>query len=105
MLGFAPVLTFDIAYDTIFFGDDPAVQILLQKQPRKYLAAVDVPTRAKLYKALGQLSNLEGDITRLKGYDNLYRYKIAHYRILFSIDVEGNLIIVSTINNRTNIKY
>jgi Cytotoxic translational repressor of toxin-antitoxin stability system len=81
------------------------MQIILKKQPQKYLASVDVPTRNKLYKALEQVSQLEGDIKRLKGYDNLYRYKIAHYRILFSIDAEGNIIIVSTINTRTNIKY
>jgi len=81
------------------------MQILLKKQPQKYLSSVDVPTRNKLYKALDQVSRLEGDIKRLKGYDNLYRYKIAHYRILFSIDAEGNIIIVSTINTRTNIKY
>ena len=81
------------------------MQIVLKKQPQKYLAAVDVPTRNKLYKALDQVSRLEGNIKRLQGYDNRYRYKIAHYRILFSIDAEGNIIIVSTINTRTNIKY
>ena len=81
------------------------MKIRLQKQPQKYLASVDAPTRAKLYKALDEVSNLEGDIKRLKGYDNLYRYKIAHYRILFSIDLNGDIIIVSTINTRTNIKY
>ena len=81
------------------------MEILLEKQPRKYLASVDTNTRKKLYKALDQLSNLEGDIKRLGGQDNLYRYKIMHYRILFSIDKEGQLIIVSVINTRTNIKY
>lgn len=81
------------------------VEIRLMKQPQKYLASVGVKTRNKLYKALEQLKTLDGDIVRLKGYDNLYRYKIEHYRILFSIDREGNIIIVSTINTRTNIKY
>ena len=75
------------------------------KQPQKYLASVGVKTRSKLYKALDQLKTLDGNIVKLKGYDNLYRYKIEHYRILFSIDREGNIIIVSTINTRTNIKY
>ena len=81
------------------------MKVMLKKQPRKYLASVDEATRKKLYKALDQVENLEGDITRLRGYDNLYRYKIAHYRILFSIDQVGEIIIVSTINTRTNIKY
>ncbi len=98
-------MTNAIEYDIIILKRVIFVQILLQKQPQKYLASVDAPTRVKLYKAPDHLSRLEGDIKRLKGYDNLYRYKIAHYRILFSIDVAGNLIIVSTINTRTNIKY
>ncbi len=82
-----------------------SLEIKLEKQPIKYLASVDQKTRNKLYRALDKLKNLEGDIVRLKGYKNLYRFKIQHYRILFSIDQDGNLIIVSTINTRTNIKY
>jgi len=81
------------------------MRIELLKQPRKYLAAVDVPTRKKLHKALDRLSRFEGDIKRLAGHDNLYRLKIAHYRILFSVDTNGDLIIVSTIDTRTNINY
>ena len=81
------------------------MKVVLKKQPQKYLSSVDEPTRKKLRKALTALANLEGDIKRLKGKNNLYRYKIAHYRILFSIDAEGHIIIVSTINTRTNINY
>jgi len=78
--------------------------VILKKQPMKYLASVDIPTREKLYRALDQVSRLEGDIQPLKGQNRMYRYKIAHYRILFTIDAERN-IIVSTINTRTNVKY
>uniref|UniRef100_UPI003FEE5EC5 type II toxin-antitoxin system RelE family toxin n=1 Tax=Dysosmobacter welbionis TaxID=2093857 RepID=UPI003FEE5EC5 len=81
------------------------MELRLQKQPIKYLESVDQPTRNKLYRALDKLKNLDGDIVKLKGYDNLYRFKIQHYRILFSIDREGNIIIVSAINTRTNTKY
>ncbi len=80
------------------------MKIILKKQPQKYLASVDIPTREKLYRALDSLKRLEGDIVRLKG-SNLYRFKIAHYRILFEIDKDGQIIIVETINTRTNIKY
>lgn len=81
------------------------MELRLQKQPIKYLESVDQPARNKLYRALDKLKNLDGDIVKLKGYDNLYRFKIQHYRILFSIDREGNIIIVSAINTRTNTKY
>ena len=81
------------------------MEIRLKKQPQKYLMAVDENTRQKLYKALDQIKELEGNIKKLKGYKNLYRYKIAHYRILFSLDTTIEIITVEEINTRTNIKY
>ena len=81
------------------------MEIKLKKQAQKYLDSVDANTRSKLYRALDQLSRLEGDIVPLKGYKGRYRYKIAHYRILFEW-VKGELVItVIEINTRTNIKY
>lgn len=81
------------------------MEIKLKKQPRKYLDSVDENTRKKLYKALEQLSRLEGDIKAIKGTPNRYRYKIAHYRITFDW-IKGDIIItVIEINTRTNIKY
>ena len=81
------------------------MEIKLKKQPRKYLASVDNKTRKKLYKALDQLSRLEGNIVRLGGYKSRYRYKLDHYRIVFDW-VQGEIvIIVVEINTRTNIKY
>ena len=81
------------------------MQIKLSKRAQKYLDSVDTNTRQKLYKALEKLSRLEGDIRPLAGQKNYYRYKIAHYRILFTW-IKGELVIqVIDINTRTNIKY
>ena len=81
------------------------MELKLKKQPQKYLLSVDENTRKKLNKALDELSRLEGDIKPLKGIPNRYRYKIAHYRIVFDW-VKGEIIItVIEINTRTNIKY
>ena len=81
------------------------MEIRLKKQPQKYLASVDEKTRKKLYKALDQLSRLEGNIVRLSGYKSRYRYKIDHYRIVFDW-IQGEIvIIVVEINTRTNVKY
>ncbi|MCD8146004.1 MAG: addiction module toxin RelE [Clostridiales bacterium] len=81
------------------------MEIKLKKQPQKYLASVDAKTRKKLYRALEQLSRLEGNIVRLAGYQSRYRYKIDHYRITFDW-VKGEIIItVIEINTRSNIKY
>lgn len=82
-----------------------ALELKLKKQPQKYLASVDEPTRKKLLKALEQLRELKGDIVPIAGKKNMYRYKIPHYRILFE-RIKGELLItVITINTRTNIKY
>ena len=81
------------------------MRIVLNKQPRKYLLSVDAATRKKLYRALAELAELKGDIRPLQGQKNRYRYKIAHYRIVFEW-IKGDIIItVIEINTRTNIKY
>jgi mRNA-degrading endonuclease RelE of RelBE toxin-antitoxin system len=48
---------------------------------------------------------MEGDIKPLHGVKNGYRYKIAHYRIIFEWIKGDILITVIEINTRTNIKY
>lgn len=65
---------------------------------------MDANTRIKLYRALDKLKNLEGNIVRLSGSNDLFRMKIDHYRILFRYS-GGQIIVVETINTRTNIKY
>lgn len=37
------------------------MEIKLQKQPQKYLASVDAPTRKKLWAALEKLKELDGE--------------------------------------------
>ena len=81
------------------------MEIRLKKQPVKYLASLDAPTREKLYRALDRLSRLEGDIVPVQGKKNRYRYKIPHYRIVFERIKDELVITVIEINTRTNIKY
>ncbi len=81
------------------------MKIHLKKQPQKYLASVDEATRSKLWKALDQIARLEGDIVPIRGRPNLFRYKIAHYRIIFEWKKGEIIITVIEINTRTNIKY
>jgi len=82
------------------------MKIILKKQPKKYLESVPESIRAKLLKGLEQITKHEGDIVSLKGYRNRYRYKVAHYRIVFDRMDDGEIvIIVIEINTRTNIHY
>ena len=81
------------------------MEIKLKKQPQKYLKSVDAKTRQKLYHALEQIAQFEGNIVPLAGYKSRYRYKIDHYRITFDW-IRGEIVItVIEINTRTNIKY
>lgn len=81
------------------------MELRLEKQPQKYLAKADEATRKKLYKALDQIAALTGNITRLEGHKNRYRYKLEHYRITFDW-VKGEIVIrVIEINTRSNINY
>lgn len=80
------------------------MEIQLAKQPRKYLSRVDEATREKLYKALDGLKDLKGDIVCINQSEHLFRLKISHYRIIFCYS-GGEIIVVETINTRTNIKY
>lgn len=81
------------------------MKIILKKQPIKYLDSVDQPTREKLYRALEELASLQGDIKPIKGTPGRFRYKIAHYRIIFDWVKGHPVITVIEINTRTNIKY
>ena len=62
-------------------------------------------TSSQLERALDKLSRLEGDIDPIRGMKNRYRFKIDHYRILFTWEKGDIIITVVEINTRTNIKY
>lgn len=81
------------------------MELRLKKQPQKYLARVDRYTRNKLWKALDEIKQLRGNIEKLKGYQNRYRYKLEHYRIVFDWIKGEVVIVIIEINSRTNIKY
>lgn len=80
------------------------MELILKKQPKKYLASVDRTLRRKLEDALEGLKELKGDIVHLNGTKNMFRLKLDHYRIIFAY-TGGKIIIVETIDTRTNIKY
>jgi mRNA-degrading endonuclease RelE of RelBE toxin-antitoxin system len=77
------------------------MQIILSKQAQKYLQKQTGKTRKRLDNALDNLAELTGDIKKIG--DMRYRYKIEHFRFLFS--VTNDIIYVDAIDIRGNIKY
>ncbi|MEG1502085.1 MAG: addiction module toxin RelE [Synergistaceae bacterium] len=81
------------------------MRVVLKKQPKKYLLSVDKNTQNKLFKMIDDISEFKGNIVKLMGSKSTYRCKIAHYRIVFSLDIEVETITIEEINTRTNITY
>ena len=66
------------------------MDILFSKQAKKYIEACDKPTKQRLKTAIMAIPN--GDIKKLKGYDNWYRLRIGSLRILFEYTDEAMII-------------
>ena len=71
------------------------MQVILKKQPEKYLSKCPQNTHEKLNGALIGLENWEGDIKKLQGRKDEYRLKLPPFRIIF-IYVNGEDIITVT---------
>lgn len=77
------------------------MEVVLDKQPEKYLDKLNEPDFSRIESALEDLSKEppEGDIVKLKGKKNdQYRLRVGDFRAIFCI--EHNKIIVSKIAPR-----
>ena len=70
-------------------------KIKYNKAALKFLDKQDKKQRLRIYKAIYQLPN-NGDIKRLKGYNNKYRLRVGDFRIIY--DKFDNELIISIIN-------
>ena len=80
----------------------------VSKSAQKVLNKADKPTAMKLKKALENIQNGYGHIEPLKQIqkgmeDNLYRYKMDHYRIIFQKTPNG--LVIKSITTKSNTKF
>ena len=80
----------------------------VSKSAQKVLNRADKPTAMKLKKALENIQNNYGHIEPLKQIqkgmeDNLYRYKMEHYRIIFK--KTPNELVIKSITTKSNTKF
>lgn len=73
--------------------------IIYKKCAIKFLKKQNKKIAKKIIEAINKIPN--GDIKRLKGYDNLYRLRINSIRIIFTL--KDNLIYIENIDNRGDI--
>ena len=92
----------------MFLYEDDAI-VILSKSAQKMINKVDKPTAIKLKKAFINIDNGKGyiepvkPIDRHRNTDNLYRYKMNHYRIIFKKTVDD--CIIQSITTKTNTKF
>lgn len=58
------------------------MQIKYSKQAYKYLTKLHKPKREKLIDAINKIP--EGDIVKMRGFDDVYRLRVNDYRVIFS---------------------
>ena len=77
-------------------------KIIFEKAAEKFLKKQDKPTQGRLLKAIYKLP--EGtDITRLQGYNDLYRVRVGNIRIIYSIYEDIKIIDIENIDNRGDV--
>ena len=64
------------------------MQIKYSKQAYKYLKRLHKPKADQIISAINKLPDGDGDISKMRGIDNLYRLRVSDYRVLFSPDYD-----------------
>ena len=82
--------------------------MIISKSVQKVLNKADKPTVTKFNRALTNIQNNTGYIEPLKRIqrgmeDNLYRYKMEHYRIIFQRTPKE--LIIKSITTKSNTKF
>lgn len=79
------------AYKTIEF----------EKSAKKFITKQPPEQQKRLLKAINDLPE-KGDIMKMQGYKSLYRLRVGGYRVLYSVNNRGELIVVtvSDVDNR-----
>ena len=78
------------------------MKIEYSKESVKYISKLDTPTKTRLKKAFDKLSETppQGDIKPLQGERNLYRLRVGDLRIIFSINLNDDIILINKIAPR-----
>ncbi|NMA11667.1 MAG: type II toxin-antitoxin system RelE/ParE family toxin [Chloroflexi bacterium] len=79
------------------------MKIELSKQAQKYFSKCPANVQQRFERMFEGILNGEGDIQKYGNEKNQFRYKIFHYRAIFAIDKEANVIRIIKIGTRTDI--
>lgn len=80
-------------------------KIKIHKKAMKFIEKQDAVQRKRIITAIYALP-LIGDVSKVEGYENVYRLRVGDYRVIFSIDLINetfSLINVTDAGNRGDI--
>lgn len=68
--------------------------IEFEKSAKKFIAKQPPEQQKRLLKAIKGLPE-SGDIKKMKGYKSLYRLMVGDYRVLYYVNINGELTVVT----------
>lgn len=76
-------------------------KISIRPKALKFIEKQDKTQRIRIYKAIYNLPN--GDVKKLVGCKNDYRLRVGNYRIIFQLNQDELIILVTKASNRGQI--
>ncbi len=76
-------------------------KIKIRPKALKFIEKQDKIQRVRIYKAIYNLPN--GDVKKLAGCKNEYRLRVGDYRIIYELNQNELVVIVTRANNRGQI--
>lgn len=76
-------------------------RIEIQKTPLKFIQKQNKRDQERIMKCIKGLPNW--DIKKLKGFDNTYRARVGDFRILFNIDIDNMIVLITEVGNRGDV--
>lgn len=77
-------------------------QIMIERPARKFIEKQPKLQRERLFRAIYQLPNI-GDRKAMAGHPGLYRLRVGSYRILYRVEEERLIVLVTDAGNRGDI--
>lgn len=80
-------------------------KIIFSKSAEKFLDTLDKQTKLRILEKVGELrSNTENlDIKKLKSHQALYRLRVSHFRVIYTLKQEVIIIYVVAIGHRRDV--
>lgn len=76
-------------------------KIKIKSKALKFIEKQDRAQRIRIYKAIYNLPN--GDVKKLAGCKNEYRLRVGNYRIIYELNQNELIVIVTRADNRGQI--